>query len=288
MILVTGAAGKTGQAVIRALRKRGADIRAFVHRQEHASAMHALGVSDIFVGDLRDQQALAQAMQGMPALYHIPPAVQSDEAEIGKSIIAAAQVAGVGYFVYHSVMHPQISALIHHAQKLQVEDALIQSDLPFTILQPASYMQNMLGIWERIVQQGIYTTTYGMDARMSLVDLDDVAEVAAIVLTEDGHRYATYELAGPEVLIAAQMAVTLEEKLGRPVIAEGMDIDQWEGNIRAAGMGEYSVTALAIMFRYYAQHGFTGNPHILASLLHRPPTAFAAFVERTMQQSAKG
>lgn len=278
MILITGAAGKTGRTVIGALANKGATIRAFVHRQQQVPEMQSLGVADVVVGDMRDLGAMKKAMHGVGAVYHIPPAVQPDETAIGQGVIAAAQAAGVEHFVYHSVMHPQIEALPHHAQKQRVETALIQSDLPFTILQPASYMQNMLGDWERIKEQEIYRTSYGMDARMSLVDLEDVAEVAALVLTQAGHRYATYELSGPEILTAAQMAAILTEQLGRPVTVEGLDVDRWESRMRAAGMGDYAVSTLATMFRYYARHGFAGNPNVLACLLHRPPTTFAEFI----------
>jgi len=283
MILVTGASGKTGQAVVRALHRVGADVRTFVHRQEQVQPMRELGATEVMVGDLRDEPALVQAMEGIRAIYHICPAMQPDEATIGQRMIATAMVTGVSRFVYHSAMHPQIDALPHHTQKLRIEAELIQSDLPFTILQPASYMQNILEAWTRIREQGIYTTSYGLDARMSLVDLEDVAAVAARVLTEDGFQAATYELSGPAVLTAADMTNILSQTLDRPVIAENLNIEQWTQQMRAHGMPEYAVSTLATMFRYYARHGFTGNPTVLAMLLKRPPVDFAQFVARVVQ-----
>ncbi len=193
MFLVTAAAGKSGLAVIRALACNKVEIRALVRRQEHVPMLQALGVSDVVVGEMRERETLARALAGVTAVYHICPAVQPDEAAIGIGLIAAAREAGVARFVYHSVLHPQISALIHHAQKLRVEGELISSGLNYTILQPASYMQNVLESLPRIVEQGIYATMYGLDARMSLVDLDDVGKVAARVLTEPGHQAASYE-----------------------------------------------------------------------------------------------
>lgn len=283
-ILVTGASGKTGQAVVCALNRAGAATRALVHRREQAPHMRELGADEVVVGDLRDEHTLAQAMQGARAIYHICPAVQPDEAEIGQRMIALACNANIAHFVYHSVMHPQIDALPHHALKLRVEAELIQSDLPFTILQPAPYMQNMLGVWTHISAQGIYTSSYGLDSRMSLVDLDDVAAVAARVLLEDGHLAATYELSSQAVLTAADVAAMLSQALGRPVVAEDLQIDAWAQQMRAHGMSNYSVNTLATMFRYYAQHGFIGNSTVLTLLLKRPPTDFAQFVARVVQQ----
>jgi len=153
-------------------------------------------------------------------------------------------------------------------------------------MQPASYMQNILGVWEQIERQGIYATSYGLHAPMSLVDLEDVAEVAAMVLTEPGHRFAIYELSGPEALTAEKMTAVLTNALGRPVTAEALDVALWEGRMKTAGLGEYSIAALAAMFRYYAQHGFVGNPNVLACLLRRPPTTFDQFVARVKERSA--
>jgi len=82
------------------------------------------------------------------------------------------------------------------------------------------------------------------------------------------------------VLDAGKIAAILSDVLGRPIVADELDVAQWEARMRATGMPEHSVTTLGIMFRYYARHGFTGNPHILAWLLGRPPATFAQFVGR--------
>ena len=284
LILVTGASGKTGQAVVRALTQAGAATRALVHRQEQVVPLRELGATEVVVGDLRDDQSLMEAMQGIDAIYHICPPVQPDEAAIGQRMITLAGDAHVSRFVYHSVLHPQIAAMPHHAQKLRVETALIQSNLPFTILQPAAFMQNLREMWSRIVEQGIFTSFFGLHTGMSLVDLDDVADVAVRVLTEDSHRYATYELSGPAVLTAAGIADTLGQAFGRPVTAESLDIEKWAPRMRDHGMPDHSVQTLATMFRYYEQHGLTGNPHVLTMLLKRPPTDVAGFIARMLAQ----
>jgi uncharacterized protein YbjT (DUF2867 family) len=113
-----------------------------------------------------------------------------------------------------------------------------------------------------------------------MVDLDDVAEAAAIILTGEGHAGATYELAGADVLSPAEVAGILERQLARPVRARAVPLDEWERGARAAGLGEYQVETLLQMFRYYERHGFWGNPRVLTWLLRRPPTTFAAFVEQ--------
>jgi len=120
---------------------------------------------------------------------------------------------------------------------------------------------------------------------LSMVDLQDMAEAAAIVLTEPAHVGATYELAGPESLSQVEAAAILSRHLGRPVRAQAVPLDEWEHKARASGMNEYAISTLLLMFRYYDRFGLRGNPNVLTWLLHRPATAFSAFVERTARQS---
>ncbi len=285
MILVTGATGKTGRAVIRALVARGEAVRALVHRPEQGRLVEELGAQDIVVGDMRVQTTMDRAAQGTRAIYHICPNMHPEEVCIGQTAIAAARASGVEHFVYHSVLHPQVEAMPHHWLKMRMEEQLFQSGLSYTILQPAAYMQNVLSQWERIIEQGVYPVPYAVETRLSMVDLEDVAETAAIILTDPGHEGATYELAGPEALTQTEVAAILSQQLGRPVRAEAVPLETWGKQARESGLGDYQIETLVKMFRYYERHGFWGNPRVLGWLLGRPPTTFAAFVERVVQEA---
>jgi len=282
MILITGAAGKTGRAVISALATRGQAIRALVHRDEQVQIVKSLGAQEAVVGDMRDEDVLNRAARGARAAYHICPNVSPDELPIGKGMISAAQDAGIEHFVFHSVLHPQTEAMTHHWHKLRVEEALFESNLPYTILQPAPYMQNVLAGWRSIVERGVYTVPYSVETRMSMVDLEDVAQAAAVVLSEADHKGATYELAGPEVLTQTQVAEILSAQLKRPVRAEQATIETWTQQARASGTGTYQIETLVRMFHYYNRYGLWGNSRVLTYLIGRAPTRFETFVQRTM------
>jgi uncharacterized protein YbjT (DUF2867 family) len=284
MILITGAAGKTGQAVIRALVADGAAVRALVHRPAQVEMVKNLGVQEAVTGDMRLQATLDQAMQGIRAVYHICPNMSPDEVTIGQFALKAARCAGVEHFVYHSVLHPQTEAMPHHWQKLRVEERLFESGLAFTILQPAAYMQNVLAHWDQIVQQGIYAVPYAAETCLGMVDLHDVAAAAATVLTSTQHKGATLEIAGPDVLTQTETATILAEQLGRPVRVEVVSREAWERRARASGLADYQVATLIKMFGYYEKYGFWGNPQIVRWLLGRSPTSFAAFVQRTIRE----
>jgi NAD(P)H dehydrogenase (quinone) len=281
MILVTGAAGKTGKAVVEALGKKGAGVRAMVHRGEHRAALTALGASECVVASFEDQEALRRAAEGVRAVYHICPNVSPHEVAYARAVAAAAQAWGVTRFVYHSVLHPQIEAMPHHWQKMRTEEMLFAKGLDLTILQPTAYMQNLLGAFPGILAEGVFRVPYPVTARLSLVDLRDVAETAALVLTGDDHIGATYELAGTEPLSQTEVAAAIGTALDRPVLVEAESVASWQARARAGGMGEYECVTLAAMFRYYAAHGLIGNSRILESLLGRKPNHLGEFLRRS-------
>lgn len=278
MILVTGAAGKTGLAVIRALVRRRVAVRALVRRPAAVAAVTAAGAAETVIADFNNARALRRAARGVTAIYHICPNVSAQEVAIGRKVIAAARAAGAA-LVYHSVLHPQTRTMPHHIAKLRVEELIIDSGLPFTIIQPGPYMQNLQGVWQSIAGAGIIPVPYPVDARFSMVDLEDIACVAARVLTGQNHRGAIYELAGP-ALSTREMAAIAGRILRRPVRARRLALAEWTKQAHRAGQRGYPLTALQKMFRYYEKHGLVGNPRVLRSLLGRPPAALPAVLRR--------
>jgi len=163
---------------------------------------------------------------------------------------------------------------------------LFSSGLDITILQPTAYMQNSLAEWDRMVVRGIYRVPYPVETRLSLVDLDDVAEAAAIVLTNRGHSSATYELAGTPPLSQIEIAETFSRALNKAVRAEAEPIETWDKRARCMGIADYQRETLIKMFRAYARDGLRGNPNVLGWLLGRPPTSLAAFASRAVSTQA--
>lgn len=283
MILVTGAAGKTGQHIVRALATRKQNVRALVRKSEQVEMLQALGAGEVHIGDMRDMQVLRAAFTGITAVYHIAPNVCPDELSIGQMMINAALEAGITHFVYHSVLHPQVEEMPHHWLKLRVEEALFKSGLEFTILQPAVYMQNLLGYRAAILERGVYAVPFSIDARQSMVDLNDVAEAASLVLTQTGHTQAIYELVSKDAPSPREIANLLSQLLGKPVRAEQVDRKTWEVQSRLGEMNDYAISTLLKMFKYYEQYNFYGNPNVLNWLLGREPGRFETFLDREIK-----
>ncbi len=283
MILVTGAAGKTGRAVLKALAHFHIDARALARNQEEAGVLEKGEAKEIFIGNLRDDKAMLEATRQVEMVYLICPNVVPDELEIGKRLLAAAKRNGVRRVVYHSVLHPQVEAMPHHWQKMRVEEAIFQAGIDFTILQPCAYMQNILAGWDFIVQYGIYSIPYSTSARISIVDLEDVGMAAGLVIKNSGHENAIYELAGPEPLTQDEVAGILGKELNRDVRAVSQNRGDWSKRAKGGKMNDYARQTLLKMFEYYDQFGLIGNPRTLETILCRPATTFTDFVRREMK-----
>ena len=285
MILITGAGGKTGKAVIKALVARGATVRAFVRSHAHEATLKAIGVAEIVIGRMDDADSVARAARGAEAIYHICPNVSPHEMAFAKTLVIAATQIAVPRLVYHSVLHPQIEAMPHHWAKLRVEEMLFSSTLDVTILQPTAYMQNSLAQWNLMTREGLYRVPYPVETRLSLVDLDDVAEAAALVLLDAGHSGATYELVGAAPLSQIEIAQTFGRALKRPVLAAAESIEDWDRRARGTGLDDYARETLIRMFQAYARDGLRGNSNVLGWLLGRPPNSLAAFAARISTQA---
>jgi NAD(P)H dehydrogenase (quinone) len=239
----------------------------------------------VSVGSFDDENALAGAAAGAHGIYHICPNVSRQEVAYALAVAAAAKAHGVRRFVYHSVLHPQIEAMPHHWAKMRVEEMLFASGFDLTILQPTAYMQNLLAAWRGIAADGVFRVPYPVATRLSLIDLDDVADAAALVLTQHGHAGATYELVGTDPLSQGEVAAAISAALERDVRAETETIEAWITRARAVGMGEHECATLIAMFRYYAAHGLVGNNKTLRWLLGREPNGLSGFLGRVAAQS---
>ncbi|MDX2224528.1 MAG: NmrA family NAD(P)-binding protein [Rhodospirillaceae bacterium] len=279
-VLVTGANGKTGRAVIAALARKGARVRAFIRDAAQFEALKGIGTAEFAAGDMLRPETFAPALKGCAALIHIGPPMHADEVKITSDLLAAAKAANLARFVYYSVMHPLRREVPHHARKLDAEERVIESGVPYTIVQPIRYMQHLEPIWKEVTGAGVHAMPFNTVVKFSVADLLDLAEAAAIAATAPGHLYATYELAGPEPLSQDDMAAIISGVLGKPVTARAIPLDEMAAKAKAAGATALRIDTMRKMNAHYDHSGFLGNPNVLGWLLGRAPTTYRAYVER--------
>jgi uncharacterized protein YbjT (DUF2867 family) len=285
-ILLGAANGRTGRAVLKALVRRGAFVRALIRKPEQADALVALGARECVRGDLLQPNSLQSAASHCRTAIYIGPPMHADERSMAAAFYAAAQRAGCQHFVYYSVMHAVCREIRHHRLKLEVEEDIVNGPLPFTILQPARYMQHLEPLLPAIREQGTHAMPFDVDVRFNVVDLEDVAEAVALAVAEPRLRYGTFELAGPEALSQRDMAATLATLLQLPVEAQALPLETMRARALAAGASADRVEQMSIMNAHYDQHGMRGNPLVLETLLGRPATRFETYARRALGLAA--
>lgn len=279
-ILLTAANGKTGRHVLKALSARGANVRAFIRDEAQFDELKSIGATDCAVGNLQSPEDLRSAVRGVDKVLHIGPPMHPDETEITDALLDAAKSEGVEHFIYYSVMHPVRREVRHHRLKLDAEEHVIESGLAYTIVQPSRYMQHLLPIWNKVAEEGVHSMPFSVEKKFNVVDLEDLAAASAIVATEPGHEFATYELAGPDALSQNDMAAIISDVTGKRVRAEAVDFKALEAKARENGLSDDRIEQMLVMNRHYDAHGFRGNPNVLRMILGREPVTYRDFVKR--------
>jgi uncharacterized protein YbjT (DUF2867 family) len=211
-ILVTGATGSTGSALVERLVARGASVRAMVRS---AAAAQRMGVPAA-VADFDDPTAVAAALSGVDAAYLVTPSSERAQ-EQQERFAEAAVAAGVRHLVVLSqlaaVEDSPVRFLRYHAA---VERRVRELGIGHTFLRPNLFFQGLLALAPQVRGGGPLVAPIG-DAKVSAVDVRDIAEVASVALTEPGHVGRTYDITGPAALTHADMAAAIGGATGRRV-----------------------------------------------------------------------
>lgn len=275
-VTVLGATGKTGRAVARAALRRGLHVRGTSRHEASPGGPGELpDGADRSLADLLTGEGLVDALRGADAAYLIVPNVHPAEVDIVARAARVAEQVGVARVVYHSVADPDDARMPHHVRKGRAERELRAVRPDAVVLRPCAYQQNLLAP----ALDGRIEVPYRLDAPFSLVDLDDVAEVAAVALAGGLEPGSAHVLAGPEDLTVADLAEAATRVLGRPVTAAATTVEEWRAG-PGAGLDPGAAADLEAMFRAYDESGFPAAPQPLARLLGRPPTTWTDLLRR--------
>ena len=250
MILVTGATGKTGRALVRQIVAMGMPVRALVRDRAKVAELEAEG-AEIVVGDLGKAETLAPALVGIDKAYLIT-AADPAQVMLHSNFIRAAKQAGVRHIVRHSVRGAELDSPIKIARwHATSQKELEHSGIAWTHLQPVYSMQNFLTFASTIESQGTFYAPM-KDGALSMVDARDVAAVAAAVLIESvPHQDKTYLVTGPEALTFADAAEQLSAVLAKPIRYTDITPENARKALVQKGVPEWYVDDLLGFYAFY-------------------------------------
>ena len=282
-VLMVGATGKYASLVVPELKQRGVTVRALVRNKDKIDAARQQGADETAIGDLSNMESLRAAASGVDGVFHINPAFAPNEAKLGVAMVEAAKTSGVQKFVFSGVYHPSLSKLSNHAAKRPVEEAMYESGMEFTVLQPAMFMQNFAAGWDAVIRQGRFSLPYSKLKKACYVDYRDVATVAAMALTGDELSYGTFELCAPGMVNRVELVAMISEAIGRTIEAGESPFDEWADAQIPDGLREN----LRVMYADYDQYGFPGgNAIVLRTILGREPRTLRQYIQELANRKA--
>jgi uncharacterized protein YbjT (DUF2867 family) len=279
MILVTGASGLSGSAVIREFARKRYPVRALVRSRAKARAFEAFPTVELVEGDMLRPETLAEALSGVDRVLLISSADQQ-MVETQCTFIDAARSAGVHHIVKFSGMSSALdSPFLFGRMHAEIERYLQRSGLSWTHLRPAQFMQEYLREVPTIVAQSAFFLPLE-DARLVPVDIEDIAKAALVLLSTPGHEGKIYEMTGPEALNMVEIAEQISLAIGKTVRYISISRAERKQALLAAGVPSYLVDALDVQ----ARERLKGTEAIVHPETHITlgifPTTFAEFAHR--------
>jgi uncharacterized protein YbjT (DUF2867 family) len=250
MILVTGASGNVGGAVLQELLRAGASVRS-MYRSNEDAAKAPSGANPV-IADFGDRISLDRALEDVDRVYLVcSPIPQLVELE--SNMVDACCDHGVRHLVLNSSLGADTYDKSFPKWHRQVEEHVQESGIVATILRPESFMQNIPAFFAASINsQGAFYAAIG-EAPVGFVDVRDIAAVAAKILSADGHVGTIYTLTGPELLSYSHVAAKLSVVLGHPVQYVAITQAQLRQSMRDMGMPSWQVEALADLQAYYTE-----------------------------------
>lgn len=251
MIFVLGATGQLGMPLVSRLSKAGVPFRALAHSEASTARLDLPG-AEVVVGDLTRPETLAEHMKGVSKLFLLTPALPG-QVEMQNALVDVARDAGVGSIVKLSVYtageHTPCEMCRWHWQN---DEYIKASGVDWTILYPHTYMQTIaLQFAAGVRANDSMRAAVRVDRRIEMVDVHDVADVAAAVLTSDGHEGQEYTILGPEALSYADCAFKLSGFLGRIISYTQITPEEVAADFTAAGFPQWLVELLVDLQKMY-------------------------------------
>lgn len=276
-ILITGATGSVGTELTKQLDAKGVPFRALVRTDQNFNALSSLKNAEIIKGDFTDAKSIALALRGIEKTFLLTNSSENAEA-LQSDFAAIAKREGVKHIVKQSQLaadkHSPVRFLRYHAA---AEEKIIRSGIAYTFLRPNLFMQGLLGFRETIAKQGKFFAAIG-DAKISAVDIRDIAAVAVEALINSGHENKIYDLTGFEALTHQQMAEDLSKGLNRSIQFAEVSPQDMQQALVSAGFPLWQAEGLIEDYAHYSRGEASAISSSVQEVTGKPPRDFKIFV----------
>ena len=276
-VLVTS--GNIGNYVAEGLAKKGLSVRLLVRGVKPNRQWESLGIEQVAC-DFRDVHSLAPAFDGVDRFFSVSPMVE-DLVELGTIAVKVAREAGVDYIVRSSAMGASDKAITIGRWHREVEKAIEASGIPYTILQPNTFMQSYLMNADAIKSSSAFYLPQG-NGKVSLVDVRDIAAVAVACLLEGGHQSKKYVITGGEALSNVQIAEKLTNGLGKTITYVDVTAEEAKESMAKSGMSSWMIRSLLELFAISKAGDVAEISPVVKQVLKRDPISFDQFLQENI------
>lgn len=276
-VLVTGATGRIGRHLVRALDGKPVHVRAMTRRPDQASEL-ADTDAELVKGDFADPESLDDALAGVDRAFLLSPVLR-EMADLQRNFVDAAERTDLEHVVKLSAAGADADSMWDIARwHGEIEDRIETSEVAYTHLRPVFYMQNLLED-PQLKTSNVLARPVPSDTRINMIDTRDVAAAAATALTESGHTGTAYKLTGRQPVSLAKVAETLSEVMDQAIRYREVSPDKAVDVFVDRGSPEWLAREQVALFQGFAKGAGEVDTDAIERVLGRQPRSLREFVD---------
>lgn len=279
-ILVTGASGNIGSEVVKQLLSDAPEvsIKAAVHSSQNVKKVKYDDRVKVIQIDYKEPETVREALNGVDKLFLLTPDVPN-AADLASNVVIEAKKAGIRHIMKQSVMGANLEADVGTMRlHRQAEKVIEQSGIPFTFLRPNEFMQNFVNFHSPSIRENNAFYVPLEDAKVSLVDVRDIAAVAVKSLTdEDRHKNKTYLITGPEALSYHKVAEILSNTTGRKINYVNISDEEARAAMKEMGMSDWLINTVSELSDYFRKGKASEISPAVDEVTGNKPISFSQF-----------
>ncbi len=280
-ILITGATGTVGSEVVKQLSAKGENIIVkAAARSATDNTFENLNRVQVVQLDYDKPDSLAVALKGVDKLFLLTP-FQSNMVDLTSNLVSEAKKAKVKYIAKQSVMGADVEPGITPGRlHRQAEKIIEESGIPFTFLRPNFFMQNFVNYYSNLIRsQGAFYMPAG-DAKVSFVDVRDIAAVAVKSLINDNQQKGrTYNITGGEALSYGQAAEILSKAVGKKINYVNVTDQDARNGMKDMSMDEWTIKSMIELFEITRAGYVSEISPIVEQVTGNKPITFSQFAK---------